>query len=560
MKKLFNYILAISAVCAVSCEKEGLEKAISSESERIYKTITVTIPETKTEMDGLTMKWSADDKINVIAKTTGNQATFTLKSGDEGKTSAVFEGTIDAADAGETVFYAVYPDVNVTVTDGIMTFAGTSSGGHRAYFSSGTKAKAIVNGYDPAFAPMFAVGDASLDFAFKLGFSLIKVKVHTNNVRTIKIFTDKDSRLDGRPSYNVSTGETTGVDSAQKLIECQPAGDGVFSTGATDYYYIPVLAGYSSKIIKNTGVVVTYIDTDAQETSKTTQSLLNKYFEAGHIYNFGDPFAPSITAADVNIAKDATGGTITFTVNDPITGGVLTAATPTAGKTNTISSFALGAVGDGTVAFTCAANTESSAKKAYVTLTYTYNTSETVTKDVVITQAGLSTTYTWNFTTDNADFSVSSNGYYKYNAGSMTSAATHTETETLYACVASSKSVSTGAYSCTADSQSYKYATYGGGASYLLFNTAKSGTLYVKATVGKSVTQTGNCKLGIKVNGTASGTNVDLVCYDPSVAELNMQTYSWTITNTGTDPQEIQIIKPTGSNSPAIYEIKFVAN
>lgn len=393
MKKLFNYILAISAVCAVSCEKKGLENAIPSEPERIYKTISVTIPETKTEMDGLTMRWSAGDKINVIAKTTGNQATFTLKSGDEGKTSAVFEGTIAAADASETVFYAVYPDVNVTVnSDGIMTFASSASGDHRAYYTNGTKAKAVVNGYDSAFAPMFAVGDANLDFTFKFGFALIKIKVNDANIRTIKINTEKDSRLNGRPSYNVSTGATTGVDSAQKSIECQPEGDGTFSTGATDYYYIPVLAGYSSKPIKDSGVVVTFTDTGDNEATKTTQSLLNEYFKAGHIYNFGDPFAPYITSNDVNIASDATGGNVTFTVHNPVTGGVLTAATPTAGQTNTISSFALGAVGDGTVAFTCAANTESSAKKAYVTLTYTYNTSETVTKDVVITQAAAGAT------------------------------------------------------------------------------------------------------------------------------------------------------------------------
>ena len=394
MKKLFNYILAISAVCAVSCEKEGLEKAISSESERIYKTITVTIPETKTEMDGLTMRWTAGDKINVIAKTTGNQATFTLKSGDEGKTSAVFEGTIAAADASETVFYAVYPDVNVTVnSDGIMTFASSASGDHRAYYTNGTKAKAVVNGYDSAFAPMFAVGDANLDFTFKFGFALIKIKVNDANIRTIKINTEKDSRLNGRPSYNVSTGATTGVDSAQKSIECQPEGDGTtFSTGATDYYYIPVLAGYSSKPIKNNGVVVTFTDTGDNEASNTTQSLLNKYFEAGHIYNFGDPFAPYITSNNVNIAGDATGGNVTFTVHNPVTGGVLTAATPTAGQTNTISGFALGAVGDGTVAFTCTANGESSEKKAYVTLTYTYNTTKTVTKDVVITQAAADAT------------------------------------------------------------------------------------------------------------------------------------------------------------------------
>ncbi len=89
---------------------------------------------------------------------------------------------------------------------------------------------------------------------------------------------------------------------------------------------------------------------------------------------------PSITAEDVNIEYNATNGAITYTINNPVNGGVLTAATESEWLT-------LGTVG-ATVPFTCAANTTASPRTATVTLTYTYNTDQIVTKNVTVTQAG----------------------------------------------------------------------------------------------------------------------------------------------------------------------------
>ena len=89
---------------------------------------------------------------------------------------------------------------------------------------------------------------------------------------------------------------------------------------------------------------------------------------------------PSITANNVEIAYGATNGSITYTINNQVTGGVLTAAT-------TDEWLTLGTVG-ATVPFTCAANTAASPRTATVTLTYTYNTDQIVTKNVTVTQAG----------------------------------------------------------------------------------------------------------------------------------------------------------------------------
>ena len=90
-------------------------------------------------------------------------------------------------------------------------------------------------------------------------------------------------------------------------------------------------------------------------------------------------FVPSISANNVNIAYDATEGSIAYTLNNGVEGGNLTATT-------TADWLTLGAVGE-TVPFTCSANTETAERTATVTLTYTYSDNETVTKEVTVTQA-----------------------------------------------------------------------------------------------------------------------------------------------------------------------------
>ena len=96
---------------------------------------------------------------------------------------------------------------------------------------------------------------------------------------------------------------------------------------------------------------------------------------------------PSITANNVNIAYNATEGSIEYTVNNPVSGGALTATT-------TAEWLTLGTVDETTVPFTCTANALHESRTATVTLTYTYGTKSTVTKDVTITQAAAPIVYT----------------------------------------------------------------------------------------------------------------------------------------------------------------------
>ena len=99
----------------------------------------------------------------------------------------------------------------------------------------------------------------------------------------------------------------------------------------------------------------------------------------------GDVTVPSITASNVEIAYDATEGAISYTINNPAEGGVLTA------EVTEGSWLTLGTVGE-TVPFTATAN-DGAERTATVKLTYTYNSTETVTKTVTVTQEAAPVVY-----------------------------------------------------------------------------------------------------------------------------------------------------------------------
>lgn len=109
---------------------------------------------------------------------------------------------------------------------------------------------------------------------------------------------------------------------------------------------------------------------------------------------------PSITAEDVNIAYDATEGSITYTINNPVEGGTMGSMPISGGDWLTV-----GGPSNGSVALTCEQNTGAE-RTATVKLTYTYNnTKEAVTKDVTVTQAAApATMYTVNFTLNGGTF------------------------------------------------------------------------------------------------------------------------------------------------------------
>jgi hypothetical protein len=96
--------------------------------------------------------------------------------------------------------------------------------------------------------------------------------------------------------------------------------------------------------------------------------------------NGGTP-APSITADNVSIEYNATSGSITYTINNGVEGGNLSAATDSDWLTlpETFAS---------PIEFTCLANEAATERTATVVLTYAYGDSQTVNKNVTVTQAG----------------------------------------------------------------------------------------------------------------------------------------------------------------------------
>lgn len=96
----------------------------------------------------------------------------------------------------------------------------------------------------------------------------------------------------------------------------------------------------------------------------------------------GEP-SPVIHADDVSIEYDVTSGYLTYTIdNEPDPVGVLTASIKSGDW------LSLGTVST-TVPFTCFANSVSTERSATVTLTYTYGSNKTVSKDVTVTQAAM---------------------------------------------------------------------------------------------------------------------------------------------------------------------------
>ena len=140
--------------------------------------------------------------------------------------------------------------------------------------------------------------------------------------------------------------------------------------------------------------VITFTDPLENDTELTLTTSGKKRCVIFGVNSEANSSNPSIAADNVALDYDATEGAISYTINNPATDGVLTA------EVTEGSWLTLGTVGE-TVPFTATAN-DGAERTATVKLTYTYNTDETVTKDVTITQAAASSVdyatlpFTWN--------------------------------------------------------------------------------------------------------------------------------------------------------------------
>ncbi|MBQ7269582.1 MAG: hypothetical protein IJS62_07010 [Bacteroidales bacterium] len=380
MKKILVFAAA-AALLSVSCNREASTPSVGT----VTRTFTVNAPGEgedatpgRTYLDGATaVLWSASDKINVIAANSGNQYTFTLKSG-EGTASATFEGALLEDDAEETEFYAVYPNVAVKPTEWSKGLIALNTA------VSDTQT-AVPGGYDPDFGIMTAVSDNGT-LSFRHGMAFFKITVGTKGVYAVTVETS-NTRFGGRPVYVAETGVTSSVESASGRTKATIKAES--GTLAKDgVYYIPVTCKHNASI-KNLTVTYYFDEEMTEASSLTTDKKKDETLEEGKVYDLGCPPIsgdPVISTDNVAIKADATGGTVEYSLVRPVAGGTVSIALD-AEYENTIGNLSFGTPADGSVSFTCDENTESGVKTAKFILTYTYNTDETVTAEAYISQA-----------------------------------------------------------------------------------------------------------------------------------------------------------------------------
>lgn len=291
MKKIFAFAIAASALLAASCNKEY---TLPVSPVTVEKTFSVSAPvsTTKTALEGTkTIVWSEGDAINVIAATSGNQYAFTLTSG-AGTASAKFSGAIDAADAQETTFYAVYPNVAIRT-------ASLASDKIEFDQTLGNHQTAVKDGYDPAFGAMTAILENG-SFAFRHGMAYFKLRIGADGVHRVRI-QSSNTRFSGRPVLVASTGAFSAIEGAKDTVSIAPK-EGTFEKDGV--YYIPVPVKNS-----NLGVVTVRYYFDAENSVWAEESNSSKSgvkIELGKIYDLGCPYIS--TEPRIILSKTSVGG------------------------------------------------------------------------------------------------------------------------------------------------------------------------------------------------------------------------------------------------------------
>jgi hypothetical protein len=395
MKKVLLSVI-IPSLALVACVKQE-EVNQNNQQDRIEKVFTVSSPETRTYIAAsgedriYNVKWSGADRIRVMAATSRNQYDdFVLISG-EGMTTATFKGTIDAADAAETKFYAVYPStvvIDKVSGDEITVGSGTTGKG-----ALGHDMLAVKDGYDPSFAVMAAVTTDGT-FSFVHGMTYFKVEVASEGIASLRFETENSGRVYGRPVINLAAPENTNMtsaDSGNNYVTIAPS-TGTLVPGV---YYIPTTCKPGS----NFGdLKVTFSDADGVTIERTTSVLKSVKMQAGKIYNLGTlpavSFGPAISyTAPAKLAYDATSGSFPYAVANPVSGQSVTATLESG--VDWISNIVVGA---DAVTFTCSKNnaTDAQERSAVITLHYTGAADVPVT----VTQGiGGVEDYVWDFST-----------------------------------------------------------------------------------------------------------------------------------------------------------------
>jgi len=371
MKKIGLILMTLVMASFLSCQKE-VEKPARDTARRSFE---VSLEQTKTTIDGMSVKWAAGDKIDVYGYTGGTvqKASFTLSSG-AGESVATF--TIDD---GQTLddndeYYAVYPSGKALKTASLNGSLEINSG-----ISGWDAQSAVEGGYDPSFAIMTAVANGEGKLVFRHGTAYYRIRIPDDNITKVKV-SFSNNVLQKRPVYSVADGSISGANSGTKDI----AVTGTLNKGS--YYYLCAIPKQDGTAMGT--ITVTYTQSSVDK-SVSTDTWKSSEPQIGYLYDLGCPpvpvVDPSVSASNVSIEADDTSGSIAYTVNDGVPGGVISAEIT---SQDPASWLTLGADDGTAIAFTCAANATSDPKTATVRITYTYDTDKTVYKDVTVTQKG----------------------------------------------------------------------------------------------------------------------------------------------------------------------------
>ncbi len=266
-----------------------------------------------------------------------------------------------------------------TLADGdvIIIASSANDGNHYAMGGANTannRKAVLVSVSSSTITTSVSNGDETVSNANTANASLTK-PFEVTLVKSGDNWNLKEVLSDGNVYLNGGYGKTQGASSNNNHLKA--AEDVVTTTGKVNngVYSIEINSTTHVATIENQNGWSIRINGSIFSTYETGQNDVFIYKKAAPSTN------PSILASNVNIEYNATAGTIESTINNPVAGGALTAA-----KKTTADWLTLGSVSGTNVPFTTTANDGSEDRVATVTLTYTYNTSETVTKDVTITQ------------------------------------------------------------------------------------------------------------------------------------------------------------------------------
>lgn len=350
---------------------------------------------TRTETNGSpTTEWhltslsAADAGVYALLTTDGHAFNGTISSGHGQATDDAFSFTDDVATTApdgvcEITFVSVSGGFKMYNESKGYLYASAASSGHLAWHSSESSYWSYASSnwkYNSNGAYLRSYNNGSFRTYGQNNGDLLKLakKVESSGTTTYYWSTPTTGPIINANNPATLAYNATGGEFGYSILN--PV-TGVTLNAASNSDWITNVA------VNATNSTVTFsTSTNTAYTQRTGTITLSYTGATDKVVTITQETAPDpvITANDVNIAFDATSGSISYSItNEPNPAGTMTAAV----VSGDIANLTIGAIENNTVAFTCAANNTITARTATVTLTYTYDNNLTVTKDVTITQA-----------------------------------------------------------------------------------------------------------------------------------------------------------------------------